>query len=87
MPERLVKVGDVDHYYTNIGVAVIDLVSTLRVGDKIMVKGATTEFTQLVKSMQIMHDTVEEAGAGDSIGLKVIDRVRKGDEVFKVADG
>jgi len=83
MPERLLKVGDVDHYYTNIGVAVVDLVSKLKVGDKITVKGATTEFTQIVKSMQIMHEAVEEAGAGDSIGLKVNDRVRKGDEVFK----
>ncbi len=86
MPEPLVKVGDVSHYYTNIGVAVVDLVSTLRVGDKIKVKGATTEFTQLVKSMQIMHESVEEAGAGDPIGLKVNDRVRKGDEVFKETD-
>ena len=83
MPESLVKVGDVDHYYTNLGVAVVDLVSTLKVGDRITVKGATTEFTQIVKSMQIMHDAVEEAAAGDSIGLKVNDRVRKGDEVFK----
>jgi translation elongation factor EF-1alpha len=81
------KVGDVSHYYTNIGVAVVDLVSTLKVGDTITVKGATTEFTQLVRSMQIMHEAVEEAGAGDSIGLKVIDRVRKGDEIFKDTDG
>jgi len=87
MPERLLKVGDVDHYYTNIGVAVVDLVSKLNVGDKITVKGATTEFTQIVKSMQIMHEAVEEAGAGDSIGLKVNDRVRRGDEVYKTIDG
>ena len=86
MPERLVKVGDVSHYYTNIGVAVVDLVSTMKVGDKIMVKGATTEFTQMVRSMQIMHEAVEEASAGDSIGLKMNDRVRKGDEVFKESD-
>jgi len=50
------------------------------------VRGATTEFTQVVRSMQIMHEAVEEAGAGDSIGLKVSDRVRKGDEVFKETD-
>ena len=87
MPERLVKVGNVDHYYTNIGVAVVDLVSKLKVGDKITVKGATSEFTQIVKSMQVMHEAVEEADAGDSIGLKVNDRVRKGDEVFKTLDG
>ena len=80
------KVGDVSHYYTNIGVAVVDLVSTLKVGDKITLRGATTELTQVVKSMQIMHEAVEEAGARDSIGLKVNDRVRKGDEVFKETD-
>ena len=86
MPKPLVKVGDVSHYYTKIGVAVVELVSNLKVGDKIMVMGTTTEFTQLVKSMQIMHETVEEARAGDSIGMKVNDRVRKGDEVFKEPD-
>ncbi len=86
MPKPLVKIGEVSHYYTNIGVAVVELVSTLKVGDKITVRGATTEFTQLVKSMQIMHEAVEEAGAGDSIGLKVSDRVRKGDAVFKETD-
>jgi putative protease len=84
MSQDLVKVGDVIHYYTNIGVAVVDLSNTLKVGDNIVVKGATTEFTQLVKSMQIEHDQVNEAGNGDSIGLKVKDKVRKGDSVYKI---
>ena len=84
MSQDLVKVGDVIHYYTNIGVAVVDLSDTLKVGDNIVVKGATTEFTQLVKSMQIEHDQVNEAGNGDSIGLKVKDKVRKGDSVYKI---
>ena len=84
MSKPLVKVGDVSHYYTKIGVAVVDLVDTLKVGDTITVAGATTDFTQQVKSIQIHHDSVAEAGVGDSIGLKVYDRVRKGDIVYRV---
>ena len=84
MSEELVKVGDVSHFYTNIEVAVVELVDKLKVGDKIMIKGATTEFTQLVKSIQIEHEQVTEAESGDSIGLVVRDRVRLGDQVFKL---
>ena len=82
MSQELVKIGDVSHYYSNIEVAVIELIDNLKIGDKIMIKGATTEFTQLVKSIQIEHDQVNEAEAGDSIGLQVKDRVRLGDQVF-----
>ena len=83
MLKELVKVGDVSHYYTNIEVAVVELVGKLKVGDQIMIKGATTEFTQLVKSIQIDHEHVTEAGSGDSIALVVKDRVRLGDQVFR----
>jgi putative protease len=83
MPKDLLKAGDVSHYYTSISVAVVELTAALKVGDKITVKGATSNFTQLVESMQIEHKPVEEAVPGDSIGLKVQDRVRKGDEVYK----
>jgi len=84
MAKPLVKIGDVSHYYSNIGVAVIELVDKLKVGDTINLAGATTDFTQTVKSMQIEHEQVEEAGAGASIGLKVQERVRKGDIVYKI---
>ena len=84
MSQELVKIGDVSHYYSNIEVAVIELIENLKIGDKIMIKGATTEFTQLVKSIQIEHDQVNEAEAGDSIGLQVKDRVRLGDQVFRI---
>ncbi|MFH2110760.1 MAG: translation elongation factor-like protein [Candidatus Bathyarchaeota archaeon] len=83
MSKPLVKVGEISHYYSNIGVAVVELADTLKVGDSITVAGATTDFTQVVRSMQIEHKQVEEAGAGDSIGLKVQDRVRKGDVVYR----
>ena len=84
MLQELVKIGDVSHYYSNIEVAVVELIDNLKIGDKIMIKGATTEFTQLVKSIQIEHNQVNEADAGDSIGLQVRFRVRLGDQVFKL---
>lgn len=84
MCEELVKVGDVSHYYTNIGVAVVELVDTLKVGEEIAVKGATTNLTQVVRSIEIEHERVKEAGAGNSIGIKVSSRVREGDEVYKI---
>jgi len=84
MSKESVKIGDVSHYYTNIEVAVVELVDNLKVGDKIMIKGATTEFTQLVKSMQIEHEQVTVAETGDSIGLQVRYRVRLGDQVFRL---
>ena len=83
MSEELVKIGDVSHYFTNIEVAVVELTGKLKTGDRIMIKGATTDFTQLVESIQIDHDQVTEAGPGDSIGLQVRYRVRAGDKVFK----
>ena len=78
-------VGIVDHYYTKIGVAVINLEDSLSVGDKISIEGATTNIQQTVDSMQVEHETVESAKAGDSVGMKVADRVRPGDNVFKIA--
>jgi len=78
------EIGKVTHYYTKIGVAVIELTDTIKVGDTIRIKGATSDFTQTVDSMQIEHKNVKVAKAGDSIGLKVDDRVREGDQVYKV---
>jgi len=78
------EVGKVSHYYTNIGVGVIELKGTLKVGDKIHIKGATTDLKQKVESMQIEQDKVQEAKKGQSIGLKVKDHVRQHDKVYKL---
>lgn len=84
MPEEgLEKVGEVSHYFTDIGVGVVELTGKLSLGDRIRIKGATTDFEQEVNSMQIDQEEVEEAGKGDAIGLKVKDRVREGDAVYK----
>jgi len=77
-------VGEVTHYFTNISVGVVKLFDTLKVGDEILIEGATTDFTQKVESMQIDMQDVQEAGKGDSIGLKVKERVRPGDQVYKI---
>ena len=84
MSKELVKVGDVSHYFSNIEVAVVELIDDLKIGDKIMIKGATTDFTQLVESIQIEHEQVTEAVDEDSIGLQVRYRVRLGDQVFRL---
>ena len=78
------EIGKITHYFTNIGVAVVELSDTLKVGDKIKIKGATTDLEQPVDSMQIEHDKVEEAKPGQSIGLKVKNHVREHDVVYKV---
>lgn len=80
MPEE--KVGEVTHFFTDISVAVIELSGKLTVGDTIHVKGATTDFEQKVESMEIEEEKIKEARAGQSIGMKMTDRVREGDEVY-----
>ncbi len=82
MPEE--RVGVVKDYFAKIGVAGIDLEGTLRVGDTIHIKGHTTDLEQTVGSLQIEHQQVEEAKAGDAIGFKVQDRCRDCDAVYKV---
>lgn len=81
--ENVVEVGHVTHFFTKIGVAVVELKAPLAVGDRIIVKGPTTDFEQVVESMQIEHKNVEGAGAGQSIGLKLVQRAREKDVVFK----
>ncbi len=80
-----IEIGKITHYYTNLGVGVIELADTLTVGDTIHVQGATTDFTQKVESIQIDSDSVAEARTGDAIGLAVQERVREGDTVYKLA--
>lgn len=78
------KIGEVTHYFDKIGVAIIKLSAPLRTGDKIRVKGATSDFEQVVDSMQIDHQNVESAESGQELGIKVSDKAREGDEILKV---
>lgn len=81
-----VRIGIVSGYYAQIGVASIDLTGTLKVGDSIHIKGHTTDFQQVVDSMQIEHDSVSQAEAGQAVGIKVGERVRRGDQVYQVTE-
>jgi len=81
--EEVVKIGRVTHFFSKISVAVIELTTPLSIGDTIVFKGPNTEFEQVVDSMQIEHENVEKAEAGQSVGLKVTQRVRETDAVYK----
>jgi translation elongation factor EF-1alpha len=81
--ENVVKVGRVTHFFSKISVAVIELTAPLAVGDRIVFKGPSTDSEQTVDSMQIEHANVQKAEAGQSIGLKVAERVRETDLVYK----
>jgi len=82
--EKLVEVGRVTHFYPKISVAIVELKASLNIGDKILIKGATTNFEQTVESMQIEHKNIERAEAGQIIGLKVKERVRENDKVYRI---
>lgn len=84
MSEEKVYVGDVRHFLPRIAVAIVDLVSELRMNDEILILGKTTNLRQRVESMEIEHKKVEIAPAGSSIGLKTIDKVRDGDKVYVI---
>ena len=75
------KVGTVTHYYGKLGVAIIELSSTLKVGDRIKIENGA-EFEQAVDSMQVNHEQVEEAKKGDVVGLKVEQKVSEGATVY-----
>jgi translation elongation factor EF-1alpha len=79
-------VGTITHYFSKIGVAVIELEDELKVGDVIHVKGHTSDFEQKIDSMQIEHETVEAAKAGQAVGLRVNEHVREHDAVSKVIE-
>ncbi|MDY6893318.1 MAG: translation elongation factor-like protein [Chloroflexota bacterium] len=82
MPEE--EIGKVSSFFARPVVAGIDLTSTLKVGDRIHIKGHTTDLELTVASMQIDNVDVNEAKAGDSVGIKLPDRARSGDHVYKV---
>jgi len=82
MPEK--EIGEISGYFSHVSVAAIILSDKLKTGDKIHIKGHTTDFEQKVDSIQIEHKKVKDAKKGDHIGIKVADKVRPNDKVFLV---
>ena len=79
-----VEIGKVSDFFARPVVAGVDLTGAMKKGDTIHIMGHTTDLVMTVESMQIDNVNVEEAGAGVSVGVKVTDRVRKGDTIYKV---
>jgi len=82
MPE--VEIGRVSDFFASPVVAGIELTGELAVGETIHIQGHTTDLTLPVESMQVNNVVVSDAAAGDRVGVKVPDRVRRGDMVYKM---
>jgi translation elongation factor EF-1alpha len=76
-------IGKVDHYFGHVSVAAISLTQPLSVGDRIHVKGHTTDLVQTVASMELDHAPVERAAPGDDVAIKVDDHVREHDLIYR----
>jgi putative protease len=84
MPE--VEIGRVSDFFARPVVAGIELTGSLKLGDKIHIQGHTTDMEFTVDSMQVNNANVTEGKPGDAVGIKVSDRVRRGDHIYKVTD-
>ncbi|MBI5210992.1 MAG: translation elongation factor-like protein [Elusimicrobia bacterium] len=79
-----VFLGKVMNYFSHLGVVTLRLEAPLAVGDMVRIKGHTTDLTQKVDSLQVAHENVQNAATGEGVGLRVADKVRAGDAVYKV---
>ncbi|MBU1808394.1 MAG: translation elongation factor-like protein [Candidatus Omnitrophica bacterium] len=78
------EIGKIEHYYGHLSVGIIELSAALKVGDKIHIKGHTSDFKQDIVSMQLDHQNVSEGKSGDLVGVKVSQKVHPGDKVYKI---
>lgn len=79
-----IRIGEVTHFFTNINVAVIQLTASINMGDMVHFLGRTTDFRQEVRSLQIEHQPISTAEAGQEVAMRVTRRVRRGDKVFRL---
>jgi putative protease len=81
------KIGIVEHFFTNVSVAAIKITNgEIKIGDTLHFVGATTDFKQKIESMEIDRKTVEMVKTGDDVGIKVKERVREHDVVYKITE-
>lgn len=82
--EEWKEIGSITHYFANIGVAVLKLTDSLKIGDTIrIIGGVDTDFEQPVKSMEVDHQKIEKAKKGDDLGMKIKEKAREGYKVYK----
>lgn len=79
-----VFLGKILDYYSHVGVIALTLEAPLAVGDMIRIKGHTTDLTQKVESLQVAHQSVQSASAGEGVGIKIVDKARAGDALYKI---
>jgi hypothetical protein len=79
-----ILLGQVEDYFAHVNVMALKLLAPVSVGDMIRIKGHTTDITQKVESMQIEHQPVQTAAAGESVGIKIAERARRTDMVYKI---
>jgi hypothetical protein len=77
------EIGTIIHFFSKISVAIIELTKPLSVGDQILIKGPSTDFEMTVNSMQVEHQSIQQAEAGQSIGLKLTQQAKERDVVYK----
>lgn len=82
-----VEIGKITDFFAKPVVAGVELTDSLRVGDKLHIKGSSTDLEFSVESMQMDRVNVTEGRPGDVVGVRVPDRVRRGDKVYKVTEG
>jgi len=86
MPKKSAEpkpIGEVTHFYGNLGVAIVKFNKVVDVGAQVKFKGTTTDFGETIKSMQYDHQAIESAKKGQEVGIKVGSKVREGDLVFE----
>ena len=79
-------IGSISDFFAKPVVAGIEMTGSISIGDKIHITGHTTDIEMTIDSMQMNNANVQEASAGDSVGIKVPDRVRRGDSVYKIIE-
>ncbi len=84
MADQGKKVGEVTHYYDRLGVAIVKIEDDIKVGDNLLYKKGDREYQEAVAEMQSEHQMIDSATQGDEVGIKVAQKVKKGDQVFLV---